>query len=376
MTRVTRRRAGAGVGFARADITPPVGIYHRMWGAALHDRATGVHRPLTATALWLEPPAGGDAAARARPRPLHPRRGRGRRPSATRSAAARRCRRTRSFGHAVAHARVGVDVAVAGAPARRRPDRPVPRPARRGLCRTGRETAARAVPAGDDRLRHGPLFARRPPRLLGRGPTNQFVCGFNPAARPTTRCWWRGSSADDRRDARDASSTTPATRRRWPGRTRSSARTTSGRCARSSKQHTGVPCLFLQGASGDLGPRRRVRRRPGGRRPQRPAARVRRAVGAGGAAAAGDAVRVRRAGRLRGGPRHVEARAARPDDRDRQPARCVFDTLTVELPYRPDLPTAEETRRELGPLAGGGSRGPRRRRRGPRPRVPGTRRSR
>src|SRR5262249_40690402 len=28
-----------------------VGIYHRMWGAATHERATGVHRPLTATAL-------------------------------------------------------------------------------------------------------------------------------------------------------------------------------------------------------------------------------------------------------------------------------------------------------------------------------------
>jgi type I restriction enzyme R subunit len=25
-----------------------------MWGAALHDRATGVHRPLTATAMWLD----------------------------------------------------------------------------------------------------------------------------------------------------------------------------------------------------------------------------------------------------------------------------------------------------------------------------------
>lgn len=37
-------------GVARADITPPVGIYHRTWGAATHDRATGVHRPLTATA--------------------------------------------------------------------------------------------------------------------------------------------------------------------------------------------------------------------------------------------------------------------------------------------------------------------------------------
>src|SRR6476646_6995037 len=43
----TRCRAGT----ARGDITPPVGIYHRLWGAATHERATGVHRPLTATAL-------------------------------------------------------------------------------------------------------------------------------------------------------------------------------------------------------------------------------------------------------------------------------------------------------------------------------------
>lgn len=43
------------VGFARGDITPPVGIYHRMWGAATHDRSTGVHRPLTATALAMRP---------------------------------------------------------------------------------------------------------------------------------------------------------------------------------------------------------------------------------------------------------------------------------------------------------------------------------
>ena len=41
-------------GVARRDITPPVGIYHRMWGAATHDRSTGVHRPLLATALALE----------------------------------------------------------------------------------------------------------------------------------------------------------------------------------------------------------------------------------------------------------------------------------------------------------------------------------
>lgn len=42
-------------GMARTDITPPAGIYHRMWGAATHDRATGVHRPLTASAMAFAP---------------------------------------------------------------------------------------------------------------------------------------------------------------------------------------------------------------------------------------------------------------------------------------------------------------------------------
>src|SRR5829696_3944672 len=49
-------RCGAGV--AVCDITPPIGIYHRMWGAARHDRATGVHRPLMATLLWLDAESG------------------------------------------------------------------------------------------------------------------------------------------------------------------------------------------------------------------------------------------------------------------------------------------------------------------------------
>src|SRR5262249_40835954 len=40
-------------GMRRVDITPPVGAYHRMWGAATHDRSTGVHRPLEATVLAL-----------------------------------------------------------------------------------------------------------------------------------------------------------------------------------------------------------------------------------------------------------------------------------------------------------------------------------
>lgn len=49
--------ARALVGVARRDITPPPGIYARMWGAAKHDTSQGTHRPLTATALAIR--AGG-----------------------------------------------------------------------------------------------------------------------------------------------------------------------------------------------------------------------------------------------------------------------------------------------------------------------------
>jgi hypothetical protein len=42
------------IGVAREDITPPVGIYARSWGAATHDVTEGVHRPLTLTCLTLQ----------------------------------------------------------------------------------------------------------------------------------------------------------------------------------------------------------------------------------------------------------------------------------------------------------------------------------
>lgn len=52
------------LGYARAEITPPVGIYHRMWGAARHDRASGIHRPLNADVLVLEPTDGTERVVR------------------------------------------------------------------------------------------------------------------------------------------------------------------------------------------------------------------------------------------------------------------------------------------------------------------------
>ena len=42
-------------GVAWRDVTPPVGIYSRAWGAATHEVAEGVHRPLTATAAVFAP---------------------------------------------------------------------------------------------------------------------------------------------------------------------------------------------------------------------------------------------------------------------------------------------------------------------------------
>ncbi len=42
-------------GVATRDVTPPVGIYARSWGAATHEVAEGVHRPFVATAAVFSP---------------------------------------------------------------------------------------------------------------------------------------------------------------------------------------------------------------------------------------------------------------------------------------------------------------------------------
>lgn len=49
------------IGVARQDITPPVGIYARNWGAAIHDTAEGIHRPLTATTVTLRASEAGES---------------------------------------------------------------------------------------------------------------------------------------------------------------------------------------------------------------------------------------------------------------------------------------------------------------------------
>jgi hypothetical protein len=66
ITKVTTPQSRCRFALVWADITPPVGIYHRMWGAAKHERATGVHRPLRAT-VALFAPLQQDGSASSRP---------------------------------------------------------------------------------------------------------------------------------------------------------------------------------------------------------------------------------------------------------------------------------------------------------------------
>ena len=42
------------IGVAQSDITPPVNIYSRNWGAAEHDIAEGIHRPLILTCITFQ----------------------------------------------------------------------------------------------------------------------------------------------------------------------------------------------------------------------------------------------------------------------------------------------------------------------------------
>ena len=42
------------IGVARTVITPPDGIYARLWGSATHDIAEGIHQPLLASGIWLQ----------------------------------------------------------------------------------------------------------------------------------------------------------------------------------------------------------------------------------------------------------------------------------------------------------------------------------
>lgn len=329
-------------GLARVDITPPVGIYHRMWGAAAHDRSTGVHRPLLATAFVIGPP---DA------------------PSEDLVVLALdHCiiwGEDRTRLRTLAASRAGVDPArlllvfshthAAGLMDSSRADRPggdLIAPYLNRLADQAGELAAEArSTARPATLSYGAgrcgLAANRD--FLDES-GKRFVCGFNPsgpaddtvlvaratgmdgqllatvvnyACHPTTLAWQNTLISPD-----------------FPGAMRSLV-----------EERTGAPCIFVQGASGDLGPREGFVGDP------EVADRNGRQLGHA-ALAAIEALppprsRFEYAGAVESGAvigtwRHV----ALDDDRIATLSRWRSRSEPIDLPYRPDLPTVESATRE------------------------------
>lgn len=253
MTRVVEvPQSSGGVGVARADITPPVGIYHRMWGAALHDRAEGVHRPLTATALYLR------SAAHADEQQLFI-----------------------ALDHCLLGEREAEDIVAAieqqtGVPRGSvvlcyshthaaglmlpdRSDQPggdliapyleqlkVRLVAAAGQAREQAQAATMVYGVGHCRL------ARQ--RDFWDEATQQFVCGFNPdGGGDDTLLVARITSADGSLLATVLNYACHPTTLAWDNRLISPD--FPGVACALVERETGAPCIFFQGASGDLGPR-------------------------------------------------------------------------------------------------------------------------
>ncbi len=240
------------LGVASGDVTPPVGIYHRTWGAAVQDRSTGVHRPLAATALAFQPADGSEGEqllvavdlCLLGPQEME----------GVLGAVCGRTGLTRdevvvAFSHTHAAGLLGLDrVALPGGDV-------IP-----GYLETlGRRLAALAVEARQSARPVTIVYgAGRCPLAAHRDfwdeTSGKYVCGFNPsgpaddtvlvarmtdesgrtvatlvnyACHPTTLAWQNSLISPD-----------------FPGAMREVV-----------QQATGAPCVFLQGASGDLGPR-------------------------------------------------------------------------------------------------------------------------
>ncbi|HUG90472.1 MAG TPA: hypothetical protein VML55_06545 [Planctomycetaceae bacterium] len=242
-------------GLARCDITPPVGVYHRMWGAATHDRSTGIHRPLTATACVFRPwDASGDT------------------PHEQILVAVDHCLlwapemawllETIAQAAGVPSGQVVVTFShthAAGLMDRGRGDLP------------GGELIAPYLEQMNERIAQAVIEARRACRpatvayATGRcdlaahrdlrdDARGQWVCGFNPAGQADDAVFVaRVTDAHDRLVATFVNYACHPTTLAWQNTLISPD--FPGAMRELVEGATGVPCVFVQGVSGDIGPR-------------------------------------------------------------------------------------------------------------------------
>ena len=329
-------------GFGWVNVTPPAGIYHRMWGAALHDRATGVHRPLTATALYLAPLGGGGPhVVLGLDHCLLDRDEFGRMRAAIGAAAGvppERVLVTMSHTHGSAWLSRSRSHLPGGDLIGPYLD------AMAGKCAEAAAAAkAAATPAT---LVYGPtrcsLAAHRD---YWDEAARQFVCGFNPDGPADDTVLVATAVADDGRTLGTVVNyACHPTTLAWQNTLVSPDYV--GAMREVVERETAAPCLFLQGASGDLGPRDGYVGDPAVA--DRNGRRLGFAVLSGLEALPPSGTRFRYAGPVVSGAtlgtwEHV------PLTPDEAAALARFDAreVVVELPYRPDLPTEAATRAEL-----------------------------
>lgn len=335
-----------GLGIARCDITPPVGIYHRMWGAASHDHSTGVHRPLTAAALVFRalgqsPGAETEQVVLAVDHCLLG----AREMDALLDAVSRTADLAReqllvAFSHTHAAGLMNLDrVGLPGGDL-------IPAYLESLADRIGRIVRAARGAVAPATLTYGTgscrLAANRD--FLDES-SGQYVCGFNPGApaddtvlvvratdesgrllativnyacHPTTLAWENTQISPD-----------------YPGPMRELVERT-----------TGAPCLFLQGASGDLGPHEGfVGDLEAAERNGRQLGHAVLAVLEG---MPPPATRFHYRGPvISGATIGTWMHAPLEEDQLRRKGSWRLRRWTLDLPYRPDLPTLQQTEAEL-----------------------------
>jgi hypothetical protein len=251
MTAVDTPQSSCHFGIARCDITPPVGIYHRVWGAAAHDRATGVHRPLTATALVFAPAAGGaeQVLLAVDHCLLWAREHAAIEETVCREAGVAAGDLVVTCSHTHAAGLMGLERA--GLPG----GELIP-PYLEGLAHR------LAALVGEARRSSGPAVLAyavgRCPMAANRdfweAAAGEYVCGFNPSA-PGDDTVVAARATDDRGRtvATVVNYACHPTTLGWQNTLISPD--FPGAMREVVEQQTGAPCVFLQGASGDLGPR-------------------------------------------------------------------------------------------------------------------------
>jgi len=243
-------------GLALADITPPVGIYHRMWGAASHDRSAGVHRPLRASVMIFQ--QSGKAALAAATLQVVVALDHclldGREVSVLKETV---CAETKLPVEAIVV--VFSHTHAAGLMSRERSGLPggelIP-----GYLDDMHAIVARLAKEAHDRLvdvtiTYGLGSCRLAANRDFRDPlTNEWVCGLNPdVPADDTVVVARVTDAADRTVATLVNYACHPTTLAWQNQLISPDYV--GAMREVVEDATGAPCVFLQGASGDLGPR-------------------------------------------------------------------------------------------------------------------------